>query len=170
MSQPEHGVVVGEHVRHERVLGHLHELRDVRAHGRLPLLLRRGAIDLASIPRSPAVELRLQLLHHQRFGHREPERRRLRLIGRKDVVRLRQQLLPPRKQLAQRPLQIAREQERCRVRARRKIRDEGLHRVAGAGRKYTEAGGPASPQFSILNSQFSIPVPRSEASGDGIEN
>ena len=127
MRKPEDGVVIAEQVRHQRVLSQAHELGHVEAVRDLRFLLRlRLPAGLpGDLLGQPAVESGVELAQHRRVGDRKPERRRLRLVGRENLVGLRQQRLGPRENLVYRPPQLTAEEERSGIRPRLQIRHEG---------------------------------------------
>src|ERR1019366_10046853 len=78
-----------------------------------------------NLVREPAVELRVELAQYRHVRDWKAHRRRLRLVGREDLVRPRQQCLRARENLLHRPPELAAEEERGGIGPRGEGRLEG---------------------------------------------
>jgi len=118
VGEPEGAVVVAEDVGQQGVLREAEEGREIRRQRELGLLLRRRIAG--HLPyhffRQPAIELCVEIADDVRLQQREPEHRRLRLVRRKDLRRLGEDV--PREKLLERPVDLAPAKENVAASAR----------------------------------------------------
>ena len=133
MGEPEDRVIVAEKVRHHRVLGDLHQLRQVRGERDVRFLFRRGARetchDTSSV--SHLSSLASSSLSDGRFSQRETERGRLRFVQPENLVRMGEDRVGAREEIFQRPAQVGREEERRCVAPLRQVSDQAIGHLKG---------------------------------------